>query len=100
MLRRMPGKYLSVVVTGVAAYPATPQVILDWDPDGYLFNVVNGAADAVVAISFDGTTDWMMLRMADATRTQGRAGRQRKVWFRAVSGSGAISVDFTASTQQ
>jgi hypothetical protein len=91
-------KYQSVDVSAVTSYPTLPQVDLSslFEPTGYLFTLVQtGGTDAVVFISFNGTSDDLVLR-AGGVVAKARETRSKKVWVRKSAGAGTVTVDVEA----
>lgn len=83
-----------VTLTGISAYPATPQVTVPFKPDAYYIRVESGTPG--VYISFDGVNDFLHVVPLDAlVPIQTKA---QKVWLKE-DGAGASTCRVSALTK-
>lgn len=92
----MPYKYTVVDVTGIASFPAAPQVSLDFVPDHLFFFAET--ADGVIEFSFDGVSTHGRLDGAiviEGGRFLKWPTTEKKCWFKRIAGAGTPTVRTT-----
>ncbi|MFA6168532.1 MAG: hypothetical protein WC700_18045 [Gemmatimonadaceae bacterium] len=88
-----------VNVAAVVAYPAAAHAV--WPEDntsspGQWLCANEGAADAIIAVSFDGVTDHVRLERGQQSQCIWAPTRARSCWARKIAGAGVCVVRLTA----
>jgi len=92
----MPNDMQTANVSGLSAYPASPQVTIPFDPTGVL--IVNEHATEVVFISFDGTNNHGKLIPGTMSAVEWKY-RGRKVWIKPTSSGTASPVNVSVISE-
>ena len=85
------------ILTLTSSYPAhnSPQVTLKFVPEAYW--LVNTSASAVVACSFDGVDDNIILNAGDSISWPSN---DRQLWAKKLSGSGTVTLQVGAAGRE
>lgn len=73
---------LEVDLNAVAAYPATPQIVVPFQPDVLMMRVSDGAID--VHVSLDGTQTFAILKPGDINNLQVEC-KNKQIWLKEAS---------------